>query len=59
MSLDHFKNQDLLHEVISLIESTKDALVSHANSTLTLLFWHIGKRLLTDKLQNKRAEYGK
>ena len=33
--------------------------VSHANSSLTVLFWHIGKRILTHVLQNKRAEYGK
>jgi predicted nuclease of restriction endonuclease-like (RecB) superfamily len=59
MSLEKAENQDLLHEVVSLIETTKEKVVSHANSSLTVLFWHIGKRLLTDKLQNKRAEYGK
>jgi len=59
MSLEKVENQDLLHEVVSLIETTKVKVVSHANSSLTVLFWHIGKRLLEDKLQNTRAEYGK
>lgn len=30
-----------------------------ANSTLTILFWQVGKRINDHILQNKRAEYGK
>jgi predicted nuclease of restriction endonuclease-like (RecB) superfamily len=30
-----------------------------ANSTLTILFWQVGKRINDDILQNQRAEYGK
>lgn len=34
-------------------------MVSQANSTLTLLFWQVGKRINSEILQNKRADYGK
>lgn len=33
--------------------------MAQANSTLTLLFWHIGSRINKEILQNKRADYGK
>ncbi|NSL86910.1 DUF1016 family protein [Chitinophaga sp. Mgbs1] len=32
---------------------------SHANSTLTVLFWKIGHRINDEVLKNKRAEYAK
>jgi predicted nuclease of restriction endonuclease-like (RecB) superfamily len=59
MSLERIEHKDLLTELIELIEKTKFQVVSHANSSLTILFWHIGKRILTIDLQNERAEYGK
>lgn len=59
MSLEKYEYQDLLAEVIALIEKTKSQVVSQANSSLTVLFWSIGKRILTQNLKNKRAEYGK
>ena len=49
----------LLNELSQLIEQSQRQLVSHANSTLTMLFWQIGKRINENILQNKRAEYGK
>ncbi|MDQ6609060.1 MAG: PDDEXK nuclease domain-containing protein [Bacteroidota bacterium] len=49
----------LLNELSQLIEQSQRQLVSQANSTLTMLFWHIGKRINQNILQNKRAEYGK
>ena len=59
MSLDKIEYQNLLNDLVALIEKTKIQVVSYANSSLTVLFWHIGKRILTHNLQNKRAEYGK
>jgi len=50
---------ELLNELVALIEKTKTQVISYANSSLTVFFWHIGKRILTANLQNKRAEYGK
>ena len=32
---------------------------TRVNSSLTILFWHIGNRILTHDLAHKRAEYGK
>ena len=51
--------QELLNELVTIIEKTKTQVISHANSSLTVLFWHVGKRILTHNLQNKRADYGK
>ena len=54
--LDH---QELLEELINLVENTKSKVVSFANSSLTLLFWKIGNKVLNKTLENSRAEYGK
>ena len=59
MSIEKSKNKNLLNELVSLIEETKTQVISSVNSSLTLLFWHVGNRILTNNLQNKRAEYGK
>jgi predicted nuclease of restriction endonuclease-like (RecB) superfamily len=48
----------LFNELSQLIEQSQRQLVSAANSTLTMLFWQIGKRINEDILQNKRAGYG-
>ncbi|MBI4645488.1 MAG: DUF1016 domain-containing protein [Bacteroidia bacterium] len=52
-------DEQLFNEISQLIEQNQKQLVSQANSTLTLLFWHIGKRINENILQNKRADYGK
>lgn len=49
----------LLNELSQLIEQSRQQVVSQVNSTLTMLFWQIGKRINENILQNKRAEYGK
>jgi len=59
MSIKKNEYQDLLTEVIALIEKTKFQVVSYANSSLTILFLNIGKRILSQDLQNERGEYGK
>lgn len=51
--------QTLLAELSQLIEQSQRQVVQQANSTLTMLFWQIGKRINEDILQNKRADYGK
>ncbi|MFP5041170.1 PDDEXK nuclease domain-containing protein [Parasediminibacterium sp. JCM 36343] len=55
----HNSGQDLLTELSQLIEQSQQQVVAQANSTLTLLFWQVGKRINEDILQNKRADYGK
>ena len=59
MTLQKSEYQKLLSELIVLVEKTKSNVVSYANSSLTVLFWHIGNRILTQTLENKRADYGK
>jgi len=50
---------DLLNELLLLIENSKQQFAMQANSAVTLLFWHIGKRINEHILKNQRAEYGK
>ena len=49
----------LFNDLSQLIEQSQQQVVAQANSTLTLLFWHIGNRINKEILQNKRADYGK
>ena len=55
----HSENTDLLSDISLLIEQSKRHIASQANSTLTLLFWQIGKRINDEILKNKQADYGK
>ena len=48
----------LFKELSILIEKSKQKAVSQVRSTANLLFWHVGKRINDDILNNKRAEYG-
>ncbi|GET45639.1 PDDEXK nuclease domain-containing protein [Capnocytophaga felis] len=52
-------NKNLLLELSALIESGQREVISYANSTLTLVFWQVGKRINEDVLNNERATYGK
>ena len=49
----------LLADLRSLIKSARQRVAVVANSTTTLLCWHLGRRLLKENLQDGRAEYGK
>ena len=49
----------LLEDLRSLILSARQRIAVVANSTSTLLYWHLGQRLLKENLQNQRAAYGK
>jgi predicted nuclease of restriction endonuclease-like (RecB) superfamily len=59
MTLQKSEYQGLLSDLISLVENTKQHVVSYANSAVVLLFWHVGSKILTQTLKNKRADYGK
>jgi predicted nuclease of restriction endonuclease-like (RecB) superfamily len=54
-----FSEQSLLKELSQIIEHGQKQFISQANSNLTMLFWHVGKRINENILQNKRADYGK
>lgn len=54
-----FSNEKLFVDLSQLIEQSRQQVAIQANSTLTILFWQVGKRINDDILQNQRAEYGK
>jgi predicted nuclease of restriction endonuclease-like (RecB) superfamily len=49
----------LFQELSFIIDQSKQQVVSAVNNALTVLFWHIGKKINTHALRHKRAEYGK
>lgn len=49
----------LMADVRAMIEQTREAVARTVNAGMTLLYWRIGKRIQTEVLGNKRAEYGK
>jgi len=49
----------LLTDLRELIQSARQRIATVANSTTTMLYWHLGRRLLADSLQDERAPYGK
>lgn len=48
----------LLSEVRELILTTRQTVAQGVNSALVLLYWQMGRRILTDILKAKRATYG-
>ena len=56
---DIVKNDALFDDIKSLIEQTKQNVAVLVNSSLTLMYWYIGKKINDEILENKRAEYGK
>ena len=49
----------LIADLRTLIQSARQRIATVANSTTTLLFWNVGRRLLRENLQQGRAAYGK
>jgi len=49
----------LLKDLRAVIQSARQRIATVANSTTTLLYWHLGRRLLAENLQDERAPYGK
>ncbi len=50
---------DFVDDIKSLIEESKQQVSVAVNSTITILYWQIGKRINDEVLADKRAEYGK
>jgi predicted nuclease of restriction endonuclease-like (RecB) superfamily len=53
------KKNDLLVEIKSMIEQSKQQVAASVNAAITLLYWQIGKRINEEILLNTRADYGK
>lgn len=51
--------EDLFEDLSLLIEQSRKQITTIANSTLTLLFWKVGKRIFDEILNRERATYGK
>jgi len=49
----------LFRELAQIIEKGKKTLTTQVNSTMTIVYWHVGKRINIEILKNERAEYGK
>ena len=59
VEIDRTPQMDSLYKDLStIIEKSKQKVISQAKSTVNLLFWQIGKRINDEILKNKRAEYG-
>lgn len=52
-------NHQLFETIKALIEQTKRGVAHSVNTMLTTMYWHIGKKIAEEILQNQRAEYGK
>ena len=49
----------LLRDLRGLIVAARDQVARAVDSGLVTLYWHVGRRIRQDILQEKRAEYGK
>ena len=49
----------LFNEISALIEQSRRAIYVHASGATVMMFWEIGRRINSDVLENKRADYGK
>ena len=50
---------NLMTDLRQIIDEARIRVASTANYELTMMYWHIGKRINRDVLGNERATYGK
>lgn len=53
------EKKDLYGEIRELIASARQRVAIAVNAELSLLYWHVGKRINEEILGNERADYGK
>ena len=55
--------EEILQRAVAVIENARTSVARHlattASNALSIMYWQIGKRINTEVLDNKRAEYGK
>ena len=49
----------LFFDIKSLIQQSRQRVSVAVNAEITLLYWHIGKRIHNDILNQQKADYGK
>ena len=54
----HLMEKDFIKEICALIEKSKSRVARTINQEMTLLYWHIGKRIQEEVLKFERADYG-
>ena len=52
-------NNRLINDLVALIEEGKNQLAYATNTTMSITYWNVGKRINNEILNNQRAEYGK
>lgn len=52
-------NQELFKDISEIINKARNNVAQRVNSELTMMYWHIGKRINQEVLKGERAEYGK
>lgn len=57
--MSNITNEPLFHDIKALIEERKAKAAIVINSAITLMYWHIGKKINDEVLKQERAEYGK
>lgn len=57
--MSNITNEPLFYDIKTLIEETRAKAAVAINSALTLMYWHIGKKINDEILKDERAEYGK
>lgn len=55
----HKNDKELFFEIRRMIEAARTVVSQTVNTELTLMYWHIGKRINEEVLKQERAEYGK
>jgi len=50
---------EILNDLREIIQKAQEFAASTINSSLTLLYWHVGDRIRREILHGERAEYGK
>jgi hypothetical protein len=53
------RNSRLFADVCHIIEDVRRRVTITVNTEICLLYWHVGSRIKTDVLHEKRAGYGK
>jgi predicted nuclease of restriction endonuclease-like (RecB) superfamily len=53
------QQKSLFTDVKTLIDQSRKKVAKVVNTELSMLYWHVGKRIHSEILQDKRAEYGK
>ncbi|NGX37012.1 MAG: hypothetical protein K1000chlam2_00161 [Chlamydiae bacterium] len=51
--------ENLVGELRGMIDEARSSIASTINSTLTMLYWHVGTRIQKEILKGERAEYGR